>query len=189
MLASVWKSRRPAAVLLSMLWSRIASLTPAASSALATSQRWRTLRPTRSSFTATTASTSRRWTARIISSSAGRLARAPSLGFARYIISATTPFTRDDLAELRTDAPAVLRRCVPAYVDEYARRGWSMFPSIYRVYVNERARRELRWKPCYDFAALLDQLRANRDPRSPLARAIGSKGYHAERFSEGPYPV
>jgi UDP-glucose 4-epimerase len=117
------------------------------------------------------------------------LARAPSLGFARYIISATTPFTREDLAELRTDAPAVLRRRVPAYVDEYARRGWRMFPSIDRVYVNERARRELGWLPRYDFAALLDELRANRDPRSPLARAIGAKGYHAERFSVGPYPV
>jgi len=25
--------------------------------------------------------------------------------------------------------------------------------------------------------------------RSPLAQAIGSKGYHAEAFAEGPYPV
>jgi hypothetical protein len=24
---------------------------------------------------------------------------------------------------------------------------------------------------------------------SPLARIIGSKGYHAETFAEGPYPV
>ncbi len=117
------------------------------------------------------------------------LSRAPALGFARYIISATTPFAPEDLAELRTDAPAVLRRRVPAYADQYARRGWRMFQSIDRVYVNERARRELGWQPRYDFAAVIERLRANEDPRSPLARAIGSKGYHTERFSEGPYPV
>lgn len=117
------------------------------------------------------------------------LARAPSLGCARYVISATTPFTREDLSELRTDAPAVLRRRVPDYADEYARRGWSMFPSIDRVYANDRARRELGWQPRYDFVSLLDRLRADQDPRSPLARAVGAKGYHAERFTEGPYPV
>ena len=117
------------------------------------------------------------------------LERAPALGFARYVISATTPFTREDLAELRADAPAVVSRRVPGYAEEYARRGWSMFPSIDRVYVNERARRELGWQPRYDFAAALERLRANEDPRSPLARAIGSKGYHAQRFRDGPYPV
>ncbi len=117
------------------------------------------------------------------------LARAPEIGFARYVISATTPFTPEDLPELRADAPAVVRRRVPGYAAEYARRGWVMFPSIDRVYVNERARRELGWQPRYDFGALIEQLRANQDPRSPLARTIGSKGYHAQRFSEGPYPV
>lgn len=117
------------------------------------------------------------------------LARAPEIGFARYIISATTPFTPEDLPELRADAPAVVRRRVPAYVDEYARRGWVMFPSIDRVYVNERARRDLGWQPRYDFGAVIERLRVGEDPRSPLARAIGSKGYHAQRFSEGPYPV
>lgn len=117
------------------------------------------------------------------------LERAPALGFARYIVSATTPFRPEDLAELRADAPAVLTRRVPGWAEEYARRGWRMFPSLDRVYVNERARRELGWRPRYDFAAALACLRANEDPRSPLARAVGSKGYHAERFAEGPYPV
>jgi len=117
------------------------------------------------------------------------LDQAQALGFARYVISATTPFTPEDLAELRADAPAALQRRVPGYTDEYARRGWRMFPSLDRVYVNERARRELGWRPRYDFAAVLERLRANEDPRSPLARAVGSKGYHAQRFEVGPYPV
>jgi nucleoside-diphosphate-sugar epimerase len=117
------------------------------------------------------------------------LEKAQQIGFGRYIISATTPFTRDDLAELNADAPSVVRRRVPQYHDVYARRGWSMFPRINRVYVNERARRELAWTPRYDFAHILDLLGAGDDPRSELARTIGSKGYHAETFADGPYPV
>jgi UDP-glucose 4-epimerase len=121
--------------------------------------------------------------------SAHRLAleRAPQIGFGRYIVSATTPFTRDDLAELRADAPAVVRRRFPEYEAIYARRGWRMFPSLERVYVNERARRELGWAPRYDFAHALDRLEAGEDHRSPLALAVGAKGYHPE--STGPYTV
>jgi nucleoside-diphosphate-sugar epimerase len=123
--------------------------------------------------------------------SAHRLAaeKAPAIGFRKYIISATTPFLPEDLPALRADAPGVVRRRVTGYEAEYARRGWRMFPGIGRVYVNERARRELDWRPKYDFAWVIDQLRQGRDLRSPLARAIGSKGYHAEVFAEGPYPV
>jgi len=117
------------------------------------------------------------------------LEKAPSIGFGRYIISATTPFTRDDLFDLRANAPLVLKRKVPDYEVEYSRRGWKMFPSIERVYVNERARSDLGWRPRYDFRYVLDRLRAGEDPRSPLSRAVGSKGYHARKFAEDPYPV
>jgi UDP-glucose 4-epimerase len=113
------------------------------------------------------------------------LDRAPEIGFGRYIVSATAPFTPDDLAELRADAPAVVRRRVPEYEAVYADRGWSMFPSIERVYVNERARTELGWTPRYDFAAVLERVAAGEDPRSPLAVAVGAKGYHA--VSRPPY--
>ena len=105
-------------------------------------------------------------------------AKAPEIGFGRYIVSATTPFTRDDLAELRTDAPAVVRRLVPAYADEYARRGWSMVPTVDRVYANAAARTALGWQPRYDFAYAVERLRDGEDFRSPLARAVGAKGYH-----------
>jgi UDP-glucose 4-epimerase len=64
-----------------------------------------------------------------------------------------------------------------------------MFPGIERVYVNERARKDLGWRPQYDFRRVLDSLKAGADPRSPLSRAVGSKGYHARKFTEGPYPV
>ena len=117
------------------------------------------------------------------------LEKAPSIGFGRYIISATTPFQPDDLSDLRLNAPHVVERRVPEYAEEYARRGWKMFPGIERVYVNERARRELGWQPRYDFRRIIDCLRAGDPPRSPLARAVGSKGYHDRAFADGPYPV
>jgi UDP-glucose 4-epimerase len=55
--------------------------------------------------------------------------------------------------------------------------------------VNERARRELGWKPRYDFHSAIRSLRALEDFRSPLAVTVGAKGYHARKFAEGPYPT
>jgi UDP-glucose 4-epimerase len=115
------------------------------------------------------------------------LDRAAEIGFARYIISATTPFTRDDLAELRADAPAVVRRHAPEYEALYERLGWTMFPSLDRVYDNARARAELGWAPRYDFRHALELLEAGREPRSDLATTVGAKGYHA--VTTGVYTV
>jgi nucleoside-diphosphate-sugar epimerase len=114
---------------------------------------------------------------------------ARAIGFGRYIISATTPFLPGDLPDLRADARRVVQRRVPEYEVEYERRGWRMFSSIDRVYVNERALTDLGWCPRYDFRYIIDRLRAGDELRSPLARLVGSKGYHAESFSEGPYPT
>ena len=121
--------------------------------------------------------------------SAHRLAieRAPEIGFGRYIISATTPFARDDRDALRAAAPAVVRRLVPAYEEVYAQRGWAMFDTLERVYDNTLAREQLAWAPRYDFAAAIEALAAGEDPRSDLALAVGAKGYHAE--STGPYTL
>src|SRR5262249_8002408 len=117
------------------------------------------------------------------------LEKAQSMGFGRYIISATTPFTRDDLHELRLNAPAVVKRYVPEFEAEYARRGWTMPRSIDRVYDNQLARTALNWRPRYDFQSAIRRLRADEDFQSPLTSAIGSKGYHATAFAEGPYPT
>ncbi len=115
--------------------------------------------------------------------------KAGTIGFGKYIISATTPFTPSQLAQLHTDAPAVIRSLYPACEALFDARGWKVFPEIDRVYVNERARRELGWAPEYDFAHVLRSLRDGTDFRSPLAQAVGSKGYHEEEFEEGPFPV
>jgi UDP-glucose 4-epimerase len=115
--------------------------------------------------------------------------RAPAIGFGKYIVSATTPFRREDLARLRADAPAVVRDRAPGWEGEYARRGWRMFASIDRVYDNAIARRELGWQPKWDFEAVIARLIETGDIRGPLAKAIGEKGYHPDRFEGRPYPA
>jgi nucleoside-diphosphate-sugar epimerase len=113
--------------------------------------------------------------------------RAPEIGFGRCLLSATTPFGPGDRAELGRDAPAVVGRLFPDQPAVYERLGWRMFPALDRVYVNDRARAALGWRPRYDFRHVLDLVAAGEDPRSPLARDVGAKGYHAE--STGPYTV
>lgn len=124
-----------------------------------------------------------------VSAHLAAIRRAGAIGFGKYIISATTPFLPEHMAALRTNAPEVVRQLVPGFEKEYRRRGWKMFPGIDRVYVNERARNELGWQPQHDFQHIIDRLGAGQSLRSPLAQVIRSKGYHAENFSEGPYPV
>jgi len=112
------------------------------------------------------------------------LERAPAIGFGRYIISATTPFLPEDMCDLRVNAPLVAKRRVPGYEVEYERRGWKMFPSIDRVYVNGKARRDLGWNPCYNFDYVLARLRSNEEFHSPLSITVVSKGYHSKRIQE-----
>ncbi len=74
-------------------------------------------------------------------------------------------------------------------MDEYRRRGWTMFPTIDRVYVNDRARNDLGWYPRHTFAELIERLQQDREFRSSLTQSVGSKGYHSHAFTDGPYPV
>jgi UDP-glucose 4-epimerase len=115
------------------------------------------------------------------------LEAAPRLGLARYVVSATSPFGPDDLQQLRTDAPGVVRRLFPDQPEVYARLGWRLFPGVDRVYVNEAARRDLGWAPRWDFRHALDEVAAGRPACSELATRIGAKGYHPT--STGPYTV
>ena len=115
--------------------------------------------------------------------------RAPDLGFGRYIVSATTPFLAEDMAELNSCAAEVVRRRVPKFHELYEVLGWKMFDRIDRVYVNAAARTDLAWAPKFDFMRVLELHRAGKSPLSELAGAVGIKGYHDEVFSDGPYPV
>ena len=75
----------------------------------------------------------------VVSAHVLALRHAPSIGFRKFIISATTPFLAEDLADLRRDAAGVVGRRVGDYEREYARRGWKMLPSN-RKSVCQRAR-------------------------------------------------
>ena len=86
--------------------------------------------------------------------------RAGDIGFARYVVSATTPFVEDDLAELRTDAAAVFARRAPQVAAEWAERGWRFPRRLDRVYVNARARTELGWRPEFDLGAVAELVAA-----------------------------
>jgi nucleoside-diphosphate-sugar epimerase len=88
------------------------------------------------------------------------LERAPAIGFGMFIASAPTPFARDDLAELKADAPAVIARYFPDAAELYARQGWQLPASIDRVYDSALAERELGFRCATDFAAVLAALRA-----------------------------
>lgn len=114
--------------------------------------------------------------------------RAPAIGFARYIVSATSPFEPRHLADLARDAPGVVRELYPDCAELYSARGWRLFPEIDRVYVNDRARRELGWRPEFDFAHVLGSLRTGQDFRSALAREIGSKAIMRRHSTAGPTP-
>lgn len=125
----------------------------------------------------------------VVSAHLAALDSAKESRFGRYIVSAPTPFTRDDLADLRTDAPSVVLRHFPECEALYAARGWKLFPTIDRVYVSAKAIASLGWRPKYDFRHVLRSLLNGKDFLSPLAREIGYKGYHDKVFANGPYPV
>ncbi len=123
----------------------------------------------------------------VVSAHLAAIERANALGFDRFIVSATTPFSQQELVQLRNDAGTVLERHAPAYRAAFAQRGWRMFPGIDRVYVNQRARERLGWQPRDDFHTVLARLEAEGDWRGPLARVVGAKGYHAAGVDGGPY--
>lgn len=102
------------------------------------------------------------------------LERCADIGFGKFIISATTPFEPEDCAEIRRDVGAVLDRRVPGWRAPYERAGWKMAPSFDRIYDNAKARSLLGWEPRHDFRSVAERGQV----MSPLADAVGSKGYH-----------
>ena len=91
------------------------------------------------------------------------LDRAPTIGFATYIASAPIPFSRDDVAELKRDARAVIARLYPDAAELFAARGWSLPASIGRVYDASAIERGLGFRCATDFAAVLAAMRAGDD--------------------------
>ncbi len=78
--------------------------------------------------------------------------------FDMFNISAHSPFQESDMPALLRDAPSVLQSRVPEAVEFFARRGWSLPTSIDRVYVIEKAMRQLNYKPVYNFSRYISSL-------------------------------
>lgn len=72
-----------------------------------------------------------------------------------FVISAASPFLREDAAELARDAPAVIARRCPALATAFAARGWALPRSIDRVYRADAAMSALGWRPRFGFDAVL----------------------------------
>jgi nucleoside-diphosphate-sugar epimerase len=87
------------------------------------------------------------------------LEHAPALGFGLFIISAPTPFQREDAEALWNDAPAVIARRFPDAAELYAREGWRLPPRIDRIYDSSLAERKLGFRCRTDFGAVLEALR------------------------------
>lgn len=87
------------------------------------------------------------------------LEQAPEVGSDVLIVSAPTPFARDDAKELKCDAAAVIARHFPQAAELYARHGWVLPRSIGRVYDAGRMQRVLGYRCATDFASVLASLR------------------------------
>jgi UDP-glucose 4-epimerase len=93
--------------------------------------------------------------------------RAEEIGFDTFIVSAKTPFQREDCKELLHNAPAVVARYFPEYEDIYARKGWSMFHSIDRVYDAGKMERRLGFVCQTGFTSALQQMMNEEQAREP----------------------
>ncbi|MBZ9684063.1 MULTISPECIES: NAD-dependent epimerase/dehydratase family protein [unclassified Mesorhizobium] len=91
------------------------------------------------------------------------LEKAPELGFDIFIVCAPTPFQPEDCEALIKDAPSVVARYFPEFPALYARKGWTMFSSIDRIYDASRARDRLGFACRTSFADVLAALAAE-DP-------------------------
>lgn len=85
--------------------------------------------------------------------------RAGMVGFGSYVVSAPTPFAREDAAELKRDARRVIERLYPEAAALYAARGWTLPDSIGRVYDATAIERELGFRCDTDFGTVLRALR------------------------------
>ena len=111
--------------------------------------------------------------------------RAPHLGFGRYVVSATTPFNRDDMAELRLDAASLFAQRSPLAATVWKERGWRFPERLDRVYINDRARRELGWRPRFDLNAIAARVANGEPARTPLSQLVGAKEYPGSQYHLG----
>lgn len=93
------------------------------------------------------------------------LDRAPEHGFDLFIVSAPTPFSRSEAAELKRDAAAVIEHHFPDAPALFAERGWALPATLGRIYDAAHAERRLGFRCRIGFADVLEAMRnGNRLP-------------------------
>ena len=93
--------------------------------------------------------------ARDVAQAFGLALAAPLTQFEAINISGETPFVESDCEQLFTNPPEVLRKRVPELVDEYQSRKWPLPARIDRVYVIEKAKALIGYRPQFGFRELL----------------------------------
>jgi UDP-glucose 4-epimerase len=88
------------------------------------------------------------------------LEKAPEIGFDTFIVSAMPPFSPADCEALAVDAPSVVALYFPDYPALYAKKAWTMFETIDRVYDPSHAARRLGFVCRTGFRQVLDGLAA-----------------------------
>lgn len=86
------------------------------------------------------------------------LERIHGMGCSTMILSAPTPFKRNDAQSLILDAPRVIAHYFPSVSELYAKQGWHLPKHIDRVYDSSKAERVLGFRPKVDFSAILAAL-------------------------------
>ncbi|HEX8191657.1 MAG TPA: NAD(P)-dependent oxidoreductase [Allosphingosinicella sp.] len=69
--------------------------------------------------------------------------RTADAGCETYLVSAPPVFTREDREAVFRDAPGIIRRRAPALAAEFGRRGWTLPPTLGRIYSPAKAARHL----------------------------------------------
>lgn len=79
--------------------------------------------------------------------------------FEIFNISSGSPFSKDDLIELKHQPEKVIASYLPEAIEIYKRKHWKFPESIDRVYASAKATRLLGYRPKYTFDFLLQQFR------------------------------
>ncbi|NIM70696.1 MAG: NAD-dependent epimerase/dehydratase family protein [Xanthomonadales bacterium] len=77
--------------------------------------------------------------------------------FEIYNISNRSPFSRNQLAELKTGPAGLVKSLFSGIEDSYSRLDWQLPESIDRVYAIDKAERLLGYDPVHNFTAYVEQ--------------------------------
>ncbi len=79
----------------------------------------------------------------------------PSQCHGVYIISSVSPFCKDEIQQIRENPDLLVSIKFPEFRELYDKRGWTMCPTIDRVYESELA---LNWTSLFSFQKMLSDL-------------------------------